>query len=475
MSGDDQRDDPEKASNPEEKPAGDTDEPEQAGEKSEATAEESKPDEEPEPAKAEGESEPKEKSEPEEERDEASADRERETEPDPESEPDDEDADRADAEEPPAAPAEPEVRFGHERKAAAWGRPLARLDATWTKFEARLCAVVLILQIFALTFWVALKGLSTPPGSSSAGLVFRALVGAGVLSLAGFLALRKKGKKFERIGAIGGVVLGVVLARAWATAGVEWSSNLLNWYQQASFLTLLGGLRGVGTRLTLLLALLGGSLATAAGKHITIDVITRFLKPKARLPVMVVGWIGSAVICAYAAWGFLDHIAIEDFGAKADARPGEKFAEIGRDIGEDLFIARKQIALDFKTLPHVMGGKPYGEWLKGAEWNQWLESSGFVERYGKEAIEPLKMGDLESTRSPIVIVPERGEPRGELIKTANLVFPFGLFIIALRFILLSLLALSGHTAIDPEAHAEGSDIERKRGEGDGDAEEEKAS
>jgi TRAP-type C4-dicarboxylate transport system permease small subunit len=316
--------------------------------------------------------------------------------------------------------------------------------------------------------------MSTPPGTSSAGLVFRGLLGATVLGFAGFLALRKKGKTWERAGSIGGVVLGVLLARVWASVGVDWASNLLNWYQQASFLTLLGGLRGVGTRLTLLLALLGGSLATAAGKHITIDVVTRFLRPKARLPVMVIGWLGSAAICFSAAWGFFDHIAIEDFGANSDARAGAKVSEVSKDIGEDFFIARKQMALDFKSLPHVLAGERYSEWLKTAEWNSWLDDAGFAERYGKESVEALKMTDPEATRAPIVIVPERGEPRGELIKAANLVFPIGLFIIALRFILLSLLALSGHMSIDPEAHVEGSDIKRKHG-ADEDADEEPAS
>jgi hypothetical protein len=365
--------------------------------------------------------------------------------------------DRKDLSEPPG---------GHRvppDKAAAWGRPLARLDAKWTSFEAKLCAVVLILEILALTFWVTLKGLSTPPGASSAGTVFRALVGAAVLGLIGFYALRKRGKKWERVGSLGGVTLGVVLAGVWADRGIDWSSNLLNWYQQASFLTLLGGLRGIGTRLTLLLALIGGSLATAAGKHITIDLITRFLKPKARLPVLVVGWLGSCVICAAAAWGFFDHIAIEDFGAKSDASRSEKFAQVGRGMSEDAFIARKQLALDLKSFPHVITGERYGEWLKGREWNAWLDDSGFADRYGKEKVEALKMTDLEAARSPIVIVPDRGEPRGELIKNANLVFPIGLLIIAIRFILLSLLAISGHMVVDPEAHVEGSDIARKRG------------
>jgi len=48
----------------------------------------------------------------------------------------------------------------------------------------------------------------------------------------------------------------------------------------------------------------------------------------------------------------------------------------------------------------------------------------------------------------------KGEPRGELTHIANLVFPIGLLIIALRFILLSILALSGHKSVDPEAHME---------------------
>src|SRR5262245_43387088 len=66
-----------------------------------------------------------------------------------------------------------------ERKAQAWGRPLARLDAAWTKWEIWLCAITIVLEILVLTLWVGLKGLSTAPdGNSKAGLVFRALFGA---------------------------------------------------------------------------------------------------------------------------------------------------------------------------------------------------------------------------------------------------------------------------------------------------------
>ena len=105
--------------------------------------------------------------------------------------------------------------------------------------------------------------------------------------------------------------------------GVDWASNMLNWYQQASTLTMVGGLRGVGTRLTLLLALLGGSLATAAGKHITIDLITRFVSAGTRSAMAISTWMLSSVICFCLSWGYFDHIAIENFEAKLDASAAE--------------------------------------------------------------------------------------------------------------------------------------------------------
>jgi TRAP-type C4-dicarboxylate transport system permease small subunit len=295
-----------------------------------------------------------------------------------------------------------------------------------------------------------------------AGIVLRGLLGATVLGMVSFLATRKMRKAVQRGASLTGVALGIFLAKSWANVGVEWSSNILNWFQQASTLTLLGGLRGVGTRLTLLLALLGGSLATASGKHITIDLVTRFLNPRARLPVMIVGWVGSAAICFAAAWGFLEHIAIEDFGAQADVSAGAKVGKVTSGIGEDFFIARKQIGLDLRSAPAILGGKSYSDAFTAQQWNEWLDGSGMVERYGREKVDTLKLeGDIN--KSPIISIPDRGEPRGELIKAANLVFPIGLAIIAIRFILLSLLAFAGHASVDPEAHIEGSDIKRRGG------------
>ncbi len=220
------------------------------------------------------------------------------------------DADAKDADEPAAehqGPGEPPSSNGEPpAEAAAWGRPLARLDHAWTTFEAYLCAIVLLLEVISLSLWVVLKGMASPPDSGNmAGVVLRGLLGAVVLGTLGYMIPKKWGTNARRIGASIGFFAGFLVAKLWARVGIDYSSNLLNWFQQASALTLLGGLglRDVGKRLTLLLALLGGSLATAAGKHITIDLITRFLKPKARLPVVVVGWVGASLICFTSAWG----------------------------------------------------------------------------------------------------------------------------------------------------------------------------
>jgi hypothetical protein len=97
--------------------------------------------------------------------------------------------------------------------------------------------------------------------------------------------------------------------------GVQYFSNFLNWMQNASVVMRFGGLRSPGlvTRLTLWLALLGASMATAKRKHINVDVVMRFLSPKLRVPAALVGWLAAAVMCLAAVWGFTDHIAIEDF------------------------------------------------------------------------------------------------------------------------------------------------------------------
>jgi len=68
-------------------------------------------------------------------------------------------------------------------------------------------------------------------------------------------------------------------------------------------------------------------------------------------------------------------------------------------------------------------------------------------------MEQIRIPD-DAKRSPMVVIPEKGEPRGSLTHAANLVFPIGLFIIAVRFLLLCLLTLSGHRKVEAEAHVD---------------------
>ena len=349
-----------------------------------------------------------------------------------------------------AASGAPSTHQGLKLAAHAWGEPLVAVDRAWTRFEIWLALVAFALEVFSMTLWVGLKGFSAAADHPGA-IVFRAVVGGTFFGVVAWVALKKQ-KHNVRLGAtLGGVFLGFILAKAWIHFGVDYSSNLLNWYQQASFLTLLGGLRGVGTRTTMLLALVGGSLATARGRHIVIDVVTRFVGPRQRLVMVLFGWLASAVVCLTAAWGFFDHISIENFGARADDSAGKKIGQVFSQMGEDFFITRKQISLDLMSTPHVLfKGEVYSDWFTGKEWNAWLDSSGFVERYGKEGTDGLKIPENE-TRAPLIVIPGRGEPRGELISAAYLVFPFGLMVIALRFVLRGLLVLSGHATTEEES------------------------
>ena len=342
---------------------------------------------------------------------------------------------------------------------AAWAKPLDSLDRAMTAMETRIAVVAIVLEMLSMSLWVILKGLSTPPENEShGGVVIRAVIGAVVLGAGLHMAFARRSPVARRRAALTGVAVGLVVARAWAGVGVDYTSNVLNWLQQASFLTLIGGLRGAGTRLTLLLALVGGSLATARGKHIVIDVTARLAKGRTKKVFVLTTWLASAAVCLSASWGFFDHVAIENFGAPAGTTAGAKARAVARGLGEDAFIARAQLAFDLKSFPHVVfRAQPYAEWLRGPEWNAFLVEAGLVNRYGRAATDALRIPDAES-RAPLVSIPGRGEPRGELINAANLVFPIGLFIMTLRFVLRALLVLSGRVAVEPDedAHREGA-------------------
>jgi len=217
----------------------------------------------------------------------------------------------------------------------------------------------------------------------------------------------------------------------------------------------MGGLRGLGTRLTLWLALLGGSIATGAGKHIHIDVVYRFLPKRLRVPSAVVNYAAAALVCFAGVWGFFDHIAIEYYGSRADDARGDKIVKVVHGVGDHLFLTRRQLGLDLRSLPHVLAGERYDAWMTAAAWNRWVDEGGFDERFGSNGASALRVPEGSSPHPPLVLSPTGEATPGMLAHTLGLVFPFGLLAIGLRFLLRALLTLSGHLSVDPdEAHRE---------------------
>jgi hypothetical protein len=352
---------------------------------------------------------------------------------------------------------------------AAWAEPLERFDIAWQALEARLCAAVLIVEVASLTLWITLRGLSTDyvPGGNAGGLLCRSLLSAVVLGVGTHLATRGRGEKLHRRALTVAVTLCLfVVGHFWAHAGVVWASNLLNCLQNASVLMLVGGLRGLATRLTLWVALLGASLATSRGKHIHVDVLIRYVPVKLRIPTAVLGSLAAGIVCAVAVFGFVDYIGIAAFRVSAmqpcpgepakacDTPTGEKLSAIGKDIGSDLFLLGRQASLDLRSLPRVLVGTPYDRWMKAGEWNEWLDGADWKAHFDKSAVDALHMDPSapDATRMPQITVPGTGEDaRGLLIRELNFVFPFGLAVIALKFFLRILLIVSGHVRVDPEA------------------------
>jgi TRAP-type C4-dicarboxylate transport system permease small subunit len=350
--------------------------------------------------------------------------------------------------------------------------PLQRLDAAWQRLEARMCAAVLVAEIVSLTLWISLKGLSADylPGGSSSGLVYRCIVTATVAGIISHLVTRKRVPRVHALATTIAVVTGLVAGRLWVHAGVAWSSNVLNWLQNASSLMLIGGLRGLATRFTLWVALLGASLATSRGKHIHVDVLIRYVPARLRRATAVVGQIAAMLVCIFGAIGFVDYIAISVYRADAnkpcpgdatkscDTTAGEKAATVEHKVGSDFFLLGRQASLDWKSVGTVLGGTPYDKWMTATEWNAWLDDADWTAHFDRTAVDAVRMdpSQPEAKRMPQVPVPGTGEEaRGLLVRELDFVFPFGLIVIAIKFLLRILLILSGRIEVDPEAaHAE---------------------
>ncbi len=360
-----------------------------------------------------------------------------------------------------SAPAAPAADTAHK---AAWGAPLDRLDRGWTKLDAHLCAAVLLADAITLVIWISLKALSST-GTGGAGRVFRCLVAALVLGGITHVLTRKRSARHEAL-TTGAVFFGVVLGTQLGDFGVVYVGNLLAWLQNASFLVFFGGASDVAKRLTLWLALLGASVATGQGKHINVDVVMRFLTPRARVPVAVLGWMVAAVVCFAGVWGFFDHVAVVDYKAPvtvpcpgaADkdcpAPPSSKIDFVWTQTKRDLFLSGRQISLDLKTFPKVLAGTPYGGWLTAKDWNEWLRDGDWQAYFDPADIKAMEMDEKgDGFRTPAVTaVPGAGDRVYQLlVRECNFVFAFGLLVIALRFVLRSLLAIGGWIKVDPTA------------------------
>jgi Tripartite ATP-independent periplasmic transporters, DctQ component len=261
----------------------------------------------------------------------------------------------------------------------------------------------------------------------------------------------------------------LVAGRLWVHAGVGWSSNVLNWLQNASSLMLVGGLRGLATRLTLWLALLGASLATSRGKHIHVDVVVRYLRPELRTAAAILGWLAAAATCAVGVFGFIDYIAIAEYRASAvepcpgdptascDTTLGQRLATLARGTSSDFFLLGRQASLDARSLPEVLAGVAYDKWMTAAEWNAWLDGASWRAHFDAAAVDALRVDASVpgATRMPQVSVPGTGEEaRGLLVRELNFVFPFGLAVIAVKLLLRALLVLAGRAGPDAEPDVE---------------------
>lgn len=353
-----------------------------------------------------------------------------------------------------------------------WGDPLWRLDTAWQRLESVLCASVLVAEIGSLTLWVMLRGLATDTiaGGNAGGIVCRSLLTMTVLAIGVHLATRKQGGSRHAIGVSIAIVVGLLGGIAWKHVGCTWSSNLLNWLQSASVLMLIGGLRGLATRLTLWVALLGASLASSRGKHIHVDVLLHYIPRKLRMPTTILSLVAGALVCVSAAVGFVDYITIamfqvnadqpcpNDAAKRCDVPTGEKMASMGNLVASDFFLLRRQAALDVRALPHVLAGTPYDGWLTATEWNAWLDGADWTAHFPKAAVDAQRADPSmpNATRAPAVQVPGSGDARGLLARELDFVFPVGLLVIAVKFLVRILLILSGHvrTDTDPETDFE---------------------
>jgi hypothetical protein len=112
------------------------------------------------------------------------------------------------------------------------------------------------------------------------------------------------------------------------------------------------------------------------------------------------------------------------------------------------------LKLDLHSLPKVIGASKYKDYLRAPEWNVWMSGGAWDEYFPAEDVKGQMMdeGDAQLTRLPLINIPGTGEnTNGLLVRDIDFVFPFGLLMIALRFLLRCVLAIGGAVRVDPDA------------------------
>ena len=345
---------------------------------------------------------------------------------------------------------------------ASWAQPLVKLEHRWTWIEVRLMFTALFGLMLVLVFWAAMGSMADSLESRVVkGDLFRMIVGASVCAIVVRLATRKRLDETKRVWiTTAAVVIGVLTARYWRGFGIEFFANMADWLDKGSTFALFGGLKGMSTRLTMFVSLLGGSLAAASGTHIAIDAVVRLVPKKFRVTVAVTSASTTALVCFLAAWGFFDHVAVTALGAKMDDPTGKKVSVATERVSEHWFMFRKQLKLDMRTIPRVLNTEKWNEAeaFTGRDLNQFMDDNGYVEQYGEEEAKRLRAPESALDRGYLPVVRRPGgEVEGQLKHSVDLMWPWGFLMIGLRFLLRAILIFAGHVKLEEDIVDEDED------------------
>ena len=387
----------------------------------------------------------------------------------------------------------PNPVIGAPEAPAAWTKPLVRIDAVWTRIETYMVLAVLIMAILYMSGWVTLNAFHTKGGKLARvpGLI------ALFAGLASALTWTRRADRKNRELFVPALLTLLGLVLLLVAGKQEYFSNVARWLSDASIIKQIGTPAIVSARMfTIWVALLGGSLATGSGRQINIDVVMRFIGPRPRLAVALLGYAVAAFACFVVSWGFCDYLAITRFSATKEMAPSAKMGVIADGVSRHMFIARKQLAMDVRSFGHVvLKGEDFDKWYKGADWNADLNEGGWASVYpppapatapaagapamptkpcltGKEIEDLVAKGGTTNgewrlpaacdtseggTRPPLANAPEPDD-RTPLEADLSLLFPWGFFVIGCRFLMRGILAAGGAVSTDPNAaHGAGGD------------------